>query len=370
MSEMDERGHPVDDLSALLDGELETGERDRVESHLAGCSGCRALLEDLRRLDAAVGAEAIPPVPPGLERRIRAGLGARTGGAPEAERSGRATVWRSWRASMPLAAAASLIVAAAIWLLRPVPSEVPRPETPQEQASRPEMSPPEPPVARGDERKKDAGASARAQSDAISRESAPPATRPVPPAAEAAPGQNVASVDKQEPARKSARALESEAPRRLEAAADAAPAPVAPSDTRDRPAMAQVEPLSQSATDSISPRAAAGRVGWPVRIEAPPYDVLLTAEDAMVVSAGSWICRVAIDAADGRRLAALARSAPPGGTVAQLGAAQPSAPQPGATPPRAAQPPPPRPSAADAALSAIRERYRAQIEARCGPLPR
>ena len=93
-------------------------------------------------------------------------------------------------------------------------------------------------------------------------------------------------------------------------------------------------------------------------------------ERAMVVSAGSWICRVAIDAADGRRLAALARSAPPGGTVAQSGAEQPGAPQPGATQPRAAQPSPARPSAADVALGAIRERYRAQIEARCGPLPR
>jgi anti-sigma factor RsiW len=40
-------GHPVEDLSALLDGDLAPERRDAVESHLQGCASCRAELAEL-----------------------------------------------------------------------------------------------------------------------------------------------------------------------------------------------------------------------------------------------------------------------------------------------------------------------------------
>jgi hypothetical protein len=355
---MDDRGHPVDSLSALLDDELEAGERNQVESHLALCPGCRALLDDLRRLDAAVGAEVAPPVPTGLDRRIRARLGAlHDGGSMDIGRIGRTSPWRSWRAPLPLAAAASLIVAAALWLMRPMPSEAPRSETQRLEAPRSEESESAGTItAPGDEMKKDAGELQRAPSDAMARRSAPPATlreaRPAPPpAGNAAPAPTTASAPKQEAAQKSsARAQETDSPREPQATAAADAVEPAPSDDRDRSGLARPETGPKIAGDSLSPSAGVGRPAWPVRIEAPPYEVLLTAENAMVLSAGKWVCQMTIDPADGRGLAALARSAAPTGPGAEPGAA--------------------KRSAADAALDMIRERYRSRIEARCGPLPR
>jgi anti-sigma factor RsiW len=40
-------------LSDLLDGELEAGQRSRVEEHLASCAECRALLEDWKAMGRA-----------------------------------------------------------------------------------------------------------------------------------------------------------------------------------------------------------------------------------------------------------------------------------------------------------------------------
>ncbi len=37
-------------LTALIDGELSTAERDRVHAHLAGCAACRAEARELREL--------------------------------------------------------------------------------------------------------------------------------------------------------------------------------------------------------------------------------------------------------------------------------------------------------------------------------
>ena len=44
--------HPIDDLSAFLDGELVPAERERVEAHLATCERCR---EELAELSQTVG---------------------------------------------------------------------------------------------------------------------------------------------------------------------------------------------------------------------------------------------------------------------------------------------------------------------------
>jgi hypothetical protein len=53
--------HPLDDLSAYLDGELDPARRATVETHLAACDGCRARLSELRataRLIAALPSAA------------------------------------------------------------------------------------------------------------------------------------------------------------------------------------------------------------------------------------------------------------------------------------------------------------------------
>ena len=52
----------TDRLSDYLDGELPADERYAVESHLAGCDECAAVLEDLRRVVAR--AQSLPPRPP------------------------------------------------------------------------------------------------------------------------------------------------------------------------------------------------------------------------------------------------------------------------------------------------------------------
>src|SRR5207249_3019022 len=53
--------HPIDELSAYLDGALAGAERSSVDAHLAGCASCRA---ELGRLQGALRALAmLPPAP-------------------------------------------------------------------------------------------------------------------------------------------------------------------------------------------------------------------------------------------------------------------------------------------------------------------
>jgi anti-sigma factor RsiW len=75
---MSEHGHdhPLDRLSAYLDGELTDDERASVEDHLAACPDCRLRLAAWRRLAAAVHGEALPGVPEGLQERIESRLDA------------------------------------------------------------------------------------------------------------------------------------------------------------------------------------------------------------------------------------------------------------------------------------------------------
>lgn len=74
-------------LSEYLDGELESGERERLERHRAGCAECTLALEELRRVVAF--AHALPDRPPSgdlwpaIARDIRSGsLAHRPGIAP------------------------------------------------------------------------------------------------------------------------------------------------------------------------------------------------------------------------------------------------------------------------------------------------
>jgi putative zinc finger protein len=64
----------TDRLSEYLDDELAPGERAQVDAHLAGCSACRTVLEELRAVTVqAASLSATPPSAelwPGIEARL------------------------------------------------------------------------------------------------------------------------------------------------------------------------------------------------------------------------------------------------------------------------------------------------------------
>jgi len=67
-----ESGHPSELLAAYLDDELPIEDRHRVDHHLAECASCRAELEALHLLAAAVAAEPVPEPTADLAARIGA----------------------------------------------------------------------------------------------------------------------------------------------------------------------------------------------------------------------------------------------------------------------------------------------------------
>lgn len=85
-------GHPDDELSGYLDGELPTAEMEALSAHLARCAECRRLLQEvdgartavraLPRLDPeAVAARPGPPTrtSPGRRRRLGVGMAVAAG---------------------------------------------------------------------------------------------------------------------------------------------------------------------------------------------------------------------------------------------------------------------------------------------------
>jgi anti-sigma factor RsiW len=59
-------GHPADELSALLDGELAPADRDAVRRHLDGCEPCRAELDEVAAARRAVRDLPAVAAPPGF----------------------------------------------------------------------------------------------------------------------------------------------------------------------------------------------------------------------------------------------------------------------------------------------------------------
>lgn len=64
--------HPLDDLSAYVDGELDPGRRSAVDSHLAACDRCRARTAELRATTRLIAALPMPQPARSLVPRVRA----------------------------------------------------------------------------------------------------------------------------------------------------------------------------------------------------------------------------------------------------------------------------------------------------------
>lgn len=128
--------HPTDQLSALLDGDLDVAGRADLEAHLSGCAECRGVMADLERVQAAAAAWASAASAPSSD--LWPGIAARLTGPRETS-----TVtpfvrpieppqpWYRRRVSLgvlELALAASLAVAVVgtlLWRQGPAPAAVP-----------------------------------------------------------------------------------------------------------------------------------------------------------------------------------------------------------------------------------------------------
>ncbi|TCN34841.1 putative zinc finger protein [Kribbella orskensis] len=62
--------HPLDKLSAVVDGELDHDSRDRVLSHLVGCDACRSEVDAQRRLKTRLAATPDPEPSTDLMQRL------------------------------------------------------------------------------------------------------------------------------------------------------------------------------------------------------------------------------------------------------------------------------------------------------------
>ena len=62
--------HPLDKLSAVVDGQLDHDSRDKVLSHLVGCDTCRTEVDAQRRLKARMAALETPDPSTDLMQRL------------------------------------------------------------------------------------------------------------------------------------------------------------------------------------------------------------------------------------------------------------------------------------------------------------
>lgn len=62
--------HPLDKLSAVVDGALDHDSRDKVLSHLVGCDSCRSEVDAQRRLKARMAAQDAPEPSLDLMQRL------------------------------------------------------------------------------------------------------------------------------------------------------------------------------------------------------------------------------------------------------------------------------------------------------------
>ncbi len=84
-------------VTGFVDGALEEPLRKEIETHLAGCAACRQQAYDERAVRRQLLGLLHPPLPAGLEARVRGRLAKRRGP-------------RLWRVLVPLAAAAGVLL--------------------------------------------------------------------------------------------------------------------------------------------------------------------------------------------------------------------------------------------------------------------
>ncbi len=112
------------DISRYIDGDLGARRVRRLEAHLAGCAGCRALLDDFRAIAGMARRVATPPVPDGSWAKIRARLRSGETPAPSSAPS-----FGRFRPAYGLAAAAvaAICLGALFFSLRRGPGTAPGP---------------------------------------------------------------------------------------------------------------------------------------------------------------------------------------------------------------------------------------------------
>jgi len=112
-------------MSGHLDAELDAADEQRLQSHLAGCAGCRAALAELEALQGRVSAQATAyQAPSHLRHRIQAALAAERAAAPSKSRP-RRHGWAAWPwawINLGLATAASAAFAVTLSLYMSQPS--------------------------------------------------------------------------------------------------------------------------------------------------------------------------------------------------------------------------------------------------------
>ena len=103
--------HPVDDLTALVDGALTPADRAAVEAHLATCEACRAERDRIARTLALVGLVPAATPSPGFEARFYARLAAERAAPRHGLRERIA-----WRFVAPALAAAAAAVSVSVYV--------------------------------------------------------------------------------------------------------------------------------------------------------------------------------------------------------------------------------------------------------------
>ena len=103
----------IESLSALIDEELEAGQRLELQAHVAGCAICSPVLAGMRRLHADFAALPSPTVDFDVAVEVDRRIGAL--GSPRAPRTLRAPRPRWWQV-VALAPGGAIAVAAGLWL--------------------------------------------------------------------------------------------------------------------------------------------------------------------------------------------------------------------------------------------------------------
>lgn len=136
----------VDDLSALLDDELEAGREAELRAHVESCPHCSRVMHELCNVDLALASLAAPAVDSALRGRLAARL-AREDAPRATPRPARPAPARRPRRGRVLGLAGALAAAAAVVLvlLLGLPRDVSQPAPPIAQAPAPPADPGAPP---------------------------------------------------------------------------------------------------------------------------------------------------------------------------------------------------------------------------------